>query len=146
MTGRLAGCPLCDAAGGRLVVQGASWRLIHAQEPGFPAFYRLVWQEHVREFSQLARADRIACMDALVAIEDAMLRHLRPAKVNLASLGNAVPHLHWHLVARFDWDSHFPGAVWAQPQRVADPGKLQELAGRLPALEEEFRELLPTSG
>jgi diadenosine tetraphosphate (Ap4A) HIT family hydrolase len=146
VTGKLAGCPLCDAAGGRLVVQGASWRLVHAAEPGFPAFYRLVWQEHVREFSQVARADRIACMDALVAIEDAMLRHLRPAKVNLASLGNAVPHLHWHVVARFDWDSHFPGAVWAQPQRAADPGKLQELAGRLPALEEEFRKLLTTGG
>jgi diadenosine tetraphosphate (Ap4A) HIT family hydrolase len=146
VTGKVAGCPLCDAAGGRLVFQGARWRLVHAAEPGFPAFYRLVWQEHVREFSQLARADRIACMDALVTVEEAMLRHLRPLKVNLASLGNAVPHLHWHLIARFDWDSHFPGAVWAQAQREVDPGKSQALAERLPDFEQELRKLLPTGG
>lgn len=143
---RQAGCPLCDAAGGRLVFQGPRWRLIHAAEPGFPAFYRLVWDDHVREFSELARADRIACMEALATVEQALLRHLRPAKVNLAALGNAVPHLHWHVIARFDGDSHFPGAVWAQPLREADPALLQELAGRLPALELELQTLLSAGG
>ena len=43
------GCPLCDAAGGRPVVETPRWRLIHAEEAGYPAFYRVVWQEHVRE-------------------------------------------------------------------------------------------------
>ena len=132
------GCPLCDAAGGRVVVQADAWRLVHAQEPGFPAFYRLVWQDHVREFSQLPPAARSECLDVLVAVEEAMLRHLQPAKVNLASLGNAVPHLHWHVIARFEWDSHFPGAVWAQPQRAADEGRLGRLAARLPALEQDI--------
>ena len=42
-----------------------------------------------------------------------------PTKINLASLGNLVPHLHWHIVARFDWDSHFPQPVWGAAQRVA---------------------------
>lgn len=136
-------CPLCDGPGGRLVFQGAKWRLVHAPEPGLPAFYRLVWQQHVREFSQLPRTERVACLDALVAIEEALLRHLQPAKVNLASLGNAVPHLHWHVIARFEWDSHFPGAAWAQPQREADPARLQAVAARLPALEKELLSLLP---
>lgn len=133
-----AGCPLCEEAGGRVVVQAAAWRLVHAQEAGFPAFYRLVWQDHVREFSQLRPAERAECLDVLVAVEEAMLRHLQPAKVNLASLGNVVPHLHWHVIARFDWDSHFPGAVWAQPQRAADEGRLGELSGRLAAVEEDL--------
>lgn len=139
---RVAGCPLCDADGGRVVFQAPRWRLIHAQEPGFPAFYRLVWQDHVREFSQLARADRLACLDALVTVEEVMLRHLQPSKVNLASLGNAVPHLHWHVIGRFEWDSHFPGAVWARPQRAADAARLQQVADRLPALENELVSLL----
>jgi diadenosine tetraphosphate (Ap4A) HIT family hydrolase len=125
------------------VLQAPKWRLVHADEPGFPAFYRLVWQEHVREFSQLSRAGRHEVADLLAAIESAMLRVLQPAKVNLASLGNAVPHLHWHAIARFDWDSHFPGAVWAQPQRAADPARLGALAGRLPALEEALLSGLP---
>ncbi len=138
MSTRVPGCPLCDAAGGRVVVQGTRWRLVHAQEAGFPAFYRVVWQDHVREFSQLSAADRAACLDAVVAVEQALLRHLQPAKVNLAALGNAVPHLHWHVVARFDWDSHFPGAVWAQAQRTVDAGLLQQVESRLAALEKEL--------
>jgi len=132
------GCPLCDAAGGRVVLQTAKWRLIHAEEAGFPAFYRLVWQDHVREFSQLERADRIACVEAVVAIEQAMLRHLAPTKINLATLGNAVPHLHWHAIARFDWDSHFPGSVWAAPQRQPAVTQLADVAALLPALEQDL--------
>ena len=133
------GCPLCDGPGGRIVVQAPKWRLVHAQEAGFPAFYRVVWQEHVREFSQLAAADRQACMDAVVAVEEVLLAQLRPDKVNVASLGNAVPHLHWHLVARFAWDSHFPAAVWAPAQRAVDQARVGELTARLPGLEQALR-------
>lgn len=132
------GCPLCDAPGGRVVLQAPRWRLVHAQEAGFPAFYRLVWNAHVREFSQLAPADRLACMDVLVTIEQAMLQQLAPTKVNIASLGNAVPHLHWHVIGRFDWDTHFPGAVWAAPQRAPDAQRLRQLEDRLPGFEQEL--------
>ena len=137
----VAGCPLCEASGGRVVVQAPAWRLIHAEEPGFPAFYRVIWQQHVREFSQLERKDRILLVDVLAAVEQAMLQRLNPTKVNVASLGNAVPHLHWHVIARFDWDSHFPGAVWAAPQRAVDAARLDQVARELPALEAELRAL-----
>jgi diadenosine tetraphosphate (Ap4A) HIT family hydrolase len=83
----VSGCRLCERSGGRVVVQAPRWRIVHAEEAGFPGFYRLVWQEHVREFSQLPREDRSLCTDLLVAIEEALLAHLQPAKVNLASLG-----------------------------------------------------------
>jgi diadenosine tetraphosphate (Ap4A) HIT family hydrolase len=142
---KVAGCPLCDAPGGRVVVQGPRWRLIHAEEPGFPAFYRVVWQDHVREFSLLPTAERHACIDIVAAVEEALLRELRPTKVNVATLGNMVPHLHWHVIARFDWDSHFPGPVWAAAQRSADAARLQEVAQALPALEEGLRSLLSGS-
>ena len=140
---REPGCALCGAAGGRVVVETPLWRVVHAQEEGFPAFYRVIWQDHVREFSDLAPAARQACMDVVVGVEQALRRHLQPTKVNVASLGNAVPHLHWHVIARFDWDSHFPGAVWAAAQRAVDPGRLDEVAARLPALEEDLQTLLP---
>lgn len=135
---KVPGCPLCDAAGGRLVLATPEWRLINAQEPGFPAFYRLVWNAHVREFSQLEAGQRAACMEALVAIERALLAHLAPTKINLAALGNAVPHLHWHVIARFDWDSHFPGSVWAATQREAQAKQLAQVRAKLPALEQDL--------
>jgi diadenosine tetraphosphate (Ap4A) HIT family hydrolase len=143
VTRREPGCPLCDAPGGRLVVQAPRWRLVHADEAGFPAFYRVVWNEHAREFSQLSPAERAECIEVAVRVEEAMLRHLRPTKVNLATLGNAVPHLHWHVIGRFDWDSHFPGPVWAQALRPRDDVKLGELSARLATLEEDLRSRLP---
>jgi diadenosine tetraphosphate (Ap4A) HIT family hydrolase len=84
-------------------------------------------------------------MELLVRMEEAMLRHLQPAKANLASLGNAVPHLHWHVIGRYEWDSHFPGAVWAAPQRAADVARLQQVEARLPAFEQALLALVPRS-
>lgn len=139
------GCPLCEGAGGTLVFQGARFRVIRAAEPGFPAFYRLVWTAHVREFSELAPDDRHLCIDAVACVEEALRRHLHPVKVNLATLGNAVPHLHWHIVARFEWDSHFPGAPWAATQRTVAPDALARVEGLLPALEADIAARLAAS-
>ena len=65
-----------------------------------------------------------------------------PAKINLASLGNVVPHLHWHVIARYEWDSHFPAPVWAHPQRECDTVRETLVAERLPALHALMRERL----
>jgi diadenosine tetraphosphate (Ap4A) HIT family hydrolase len=132
---RIAGCPLCDGAGGSVVFEGSKFRVVRAAEAGFPAFYRVVWTDHVPEFSDLATDDRKVCMDAVVAVERVLREHLSPTKVNVASLGNAVPHLHWHVIARFDWDSHFPAPVWAAPQRDAPASRLAEVEGLRPGLE-----------
>lgn len=133
------GCPLCDGPGGVLVARTDRLRVIRSEEDArFPAFYRVVWAAHVPEFSQLAPADRQHCMDAVVLVEEALRWHLQPHKINLAALGNAVPHLHWHVVARFPWDSHFPAPVWAAPQREAPPDALRQLAAKLPDLEREL--------
>jgi diadenosine tetraphosphate (Ap4A) HIT family hydrolase len=119
-----------------LVFEGPEFRVIRAAEPGLPAFYRLVWTRHVVEMSDLAAAERQRCMEAVVQMEELLRKHLQPAKVNLASLGNAVPHLHWHVVARFAWDSHFPDAVWAPARRVSPPAEIDRLHGLLPALDQ----------
>jgi diadenosine tetraphosphate (Ap4A) HIT family hydrolase len=132
------GCPLCEGPGGLPVFEGPKFRVIRAAEAGFPAFYRLVWTEHVAEFSDLAAADRRLCMEAVAKVERVLRAHLRPAKVNLAALGNAVPHLHWHIVARFDWDSHFPSPVWALSRREASPQRVAAVESLLPALEKEL--------
>jgi diadenosine tetraphosphate (Ap4A) HIT family hydrolase len=134
-TDREPGCPLCEGAGGRLVFQAPAFRVIHAEEVGFPAFYRVVWQAHAREFTDLSSAERAQCMAAVACVEQCLREGLAPTKINLAALGNAVPHLHWHVIARFDWDSHFPGAVWAGAQRQAPAERLRAVADQLPAVE-----------
>jgi diadenosine tetraphosphate (Ap4A) HIT family hydrolase len=138
------GCPLCDAAGGDLVFSGEALRVVRTDEGGFPAFYRVIWNAHVAEFSDLAPAQRALCLDAVVAVEQALRRHLHPAKVNLASLGNVVAHLHWHVVARFEWDSHFPAPVWAAPQRAAPPADVARVVDARALLEADMVRQLST--
>lgn len=137
-TSFVPGCPLCEGPGGTLVWQGARFRVIRADEAGFPAFYRLVWGTHVTEFSDLSAADRQACTEGVAAIEQALRTHLQPTKVNLATLGNQVAHLHWHVIARFAGDSHFPGPVWAPAQRERDLAHEAAVQALLPLLEADL--------
>lgn len=138
-------CPLCAEDGGVLIWRGERLRVIRAQEEaerGFPAFYRVVWNAHAAEFSDLSPADRQHCMEAVALVEQALRAEAAPAKINLAALGNMVPHLHWHVIARFAWDSHFPAPVWAAPQRSRDEVREAQVRAALPQAEARMRAAL----
>ena len=135
-------CPLCAEDGGAPVWRGERLRVIRAQEAGSPAFYRVVWNVHVAEFSDLAATDRVHCMEAVTMVEQALRQHLSPTKVNIAALGNMVPHLHWHVIARFDWDSQFPAPVWATAQRPSPAAQEAAVRALLPALEAQLQSQL----
>lgn len=135
-------CPLCDADGGLLVFRNQSLRIIQASEAGFPAFYRVVWNRHVTEFSDLSAAERETCMNAVVAVEQVLRSELQPGKINLAALGNLVPHLHWHVIARFGWDSHFPAPVWSAVQRPVDEDQVAALALRCAEVNRRIAEIM----
>lgn len=141
-------CPLCDAVGGVLVFQAEKFRVIRAKEVGFPAFYRVVWGAHEAEFSDLQAADRALCMTAVHAVEVTLRGQLQPTKINLAALGNMVPHLHWHVIARFDWDSHFPAPVWCSAQRPVDATAIAAIEERLggvdAAIQSQLAAMFPT--
>jgi diadenosine tetraphosphate (Ap4A) HIT family hydrolase len=121
-------CPLCSETGGILVHCAERWRVVRVPDADFPAFYRVIWTTHLAEFTDLSAAERAECMAVVTAVERVLREQLQPTKVNLASLGNLVPHLHWHVIARFDWDSHFPGPVWASAQRRVEPAAQIRLA------------------
>ncbi len=135
-------CPLCATDGGALVWRGDKLRVIRAVEAGFPAFYRVVWNDHAAEFSELSATDRIVCMDAVALVERVLREQLAPTKINLAALGSMVAHLHWHVIARYDWDSHFPASVWAAAQRERDEEREAEIARQLPQVDEVLQKAL----
>ena len=137
-------CPLCLETGGLLVAQTPRWRVVRVDDANFPAFYRLIWNSHVAEFSDLPAAERLECIEAVTAIECALREALVPTKINLATLGNVVPHLHWHVIARFDWDSHFPNPIWGEARREPVDA-VARLAMPLAALDQRVLEALAQS-
>lgn len=109
-------CDLCDGDGGEQIVRREKWRVVRvsgAEGAAYPGFCRVVWNEHVKELTDLSAADRHIFMEAVFTLETALRRALRPEKMNVASLGNLTPHLHWHVIPRFRDDPAFPKPVWA---------------------------------
>ena len=96
----------------------------------FPGFCRVVWRAHVQEMSELAVAERRHLLDIVAATETAVRKLMHPDKINLASLGNVVPHLHWHVIPRWADDSHFPAPIWAAAARPV-PARAQPTTAAL---------------
>lgn len=128
------------------VCESGNWRVIFADEAAWPGFCRVIWRAHVAEMTDLPLKAQQELMGVVLAVEKAMREILRPDKVNLASLGNMVPHLHWHVIPRFGDDACFPESVWGQKQREADSLALARRKALLPELAEAIRRHLRLSG
>jgi diadenosine tetraphosphate (Ap4A) HIT family hydrolase len=115
-------CPLCQSVGGEIVWEDHLCRVVRvggAEGRSFSGYCRVIWQVHVAEMTDLDPGNRRHLMNVVFAVEIALRRLLRPDKINLATLGNMVPHLHWHVIPRWRDDSHFPAAIWAAPAELA---------------------------
>jgi diadenosine tetraphosphate (Ap4A) HIT family hydrolase len=113
----IAACPLCHIDRSSVIWSDRFCRVIIVDDADYPGYCRLIWRTHVRELTDLPVLQRAHCMRVVFAIEQAVRRVLNPDKVNLASFGNMVPHLHWHIIPRFIGDAHFPDPVWAKRRR-----------------------------
>jgi diadenosine tetraphosphate (Ap4A) HIT family hydrolase len=110
-------CVLCSPTGESVIWSDPRCRVLHVADTKFAGFCRVVWNAHVAEFTDLDHAERAHVMRVVAATENALRKLLAPDKINLASLGNMVPHLHWHVIPRYRDDSHYPESIWAEPQR-----------------------------
>ncbi len=127
-------CALCRDDGGDVLFRDDLLRVVLVDSTEYPGFVRVVVNAHAKEMTDLAPAARQQLLDAVFAIETALREVLAPEKINLASLGNQVPHVHWHVIARFADDTHFPEPIWGARQREPDPARLAQQRARLPAL------------
>lgn len=140
MTAMVKGCELCAllAKGGdpgdSVVWTNGRVAVLLVDDKDYPGFCRVVWQDHVKEMTDLSPAGRDALMDAVWKVEAVVREVMAPEKINLASLGNMTPHLHWHVIPRYRDDAHFPAPVWANAQRATPQPVLAARAALLPAL------------
>jgi diadenosine tetraphosphate (Ap4A) HIT family hydrolase len=132
-------CELC-AHSGNVVFQHERYRVVLVDDASYPGFCRVIWNAHVKEMTDLSLADRSLLMSAVWKVEDAIRVVMQPEKVNLASLGNVVPHLHWHVIPRFVDDAHFPNPIWGEIKRTPDSGELAHRRALLPRLRDAIAE------
>jgi diadenosine tetraphosphate (Ap4A) HIT family hydrolase len=119
-------CEFCEGPGGAVLWQDDFCRVVGAGEAGYPGFCRVILERHVREMTDLTPAERSRLMDVVFVVEEAVREAMSPDKMNVASLGNMTPHVHWHVIPRFQDDAHFPSPVWAAPRRDAPANAQRE--------------------
>lgn len=133
-------CPLCDTPGGELLWQDDFCRVVLATDtPDYPGFCRVILNRHVAEMTDLLPQERSRLMMTVMKVEQALRDLLHPDKINLAALGNVVPHVHWHVIPRFADDPHFPNPIWGE--RVRESQRLTPTDLK-PRLAETLRELM----
>jgi diadenosine tetraphosphate (Ap4A) HIT family hydrolase len=122
-------CVLCSDLKpdeGQLIWRGDDCRIISVNDADLPGFCRVIWNHHVAEMTDLSYGEREHLMSLVFVVEDAIRHVMKPAKVNLAALGNMVPHIHWHVIPRFTDDAFFPGSVWSARTRDTSASILAE--------------------
>lgn len=117
MSDKQKNCPLCQATAETVLWQNVFCRVIVIEEADVPVFCRVIWQTHCAEMTDLTAVERQHLMSVVWAVEAGLRKIVQPTKINLASFGNVVPHLHWHVIARFTEDAHFPAPIWAEKLR-----------------------------
>lgn len=134
-------CALCKEElkpeEGQVIWRGDDCRVILVNDPDLPGFCRVIWNHHVVEMTDLSYGEREHLMSLVFAVEEAVRHVMHPDKMNVAALGNMVPHIHWHVIPRFKDDVFFPGSVWSQ--------RVQELSANVLDARKQLSKALPAA-
>jgi diadenosine tetraphosphate (Ap4A) HIT family hydrolase len=121
-----ASCSVCSVlASGRLpkryilIHEFSSSVAVLAPNQYYPGRCELWCKYHAEELFDLTADRRRRFHEELTILAKAVSAVLHPRKFNYELLGNTVPHLHWHLVPRYDWDDLPRRPIWENPAYVA---------------------------
>lgn len=89
---------------------------IEREESEIP-WLKIYTQTSYKEMSEVPAPVKLEIYELLDIIEKEMLAYYKADKINIASFGNYVPQVHWHIMARFKNDSYFPEPMWGEKQR-----------------------------
>ncbi len=119
-------CPLCQPTPHEILWQDDFCRVVLLNDANYPAYCRVELLAHIKEMTDLVPPERARMMKVVFAVETALREVIQPDKINLASLGNKTPHLHWHVIPRFENDKHFPNSHWGAAERAGVLHQLSE--------------------
>lgn len=91
-------------------------RVLLMNDARFPWLILVPRRPNLREFLDLAATERAILMEEIAQTSAALKDATKADKLNVAALGNMVPQLHIHVIARFAGDPAWPGPVWGRGQ------------------------------
>lgn len=87
-------------------------RVLLKDESQYPWLILVPRRQDIQEIWQLNHEDRVLLMEEVTWLSRVIHSHFKPDKINIGALGNLVPQLHVHLVARYQHDPLWPQGVW----------------------------------
>jgi diadenosine tetraphosphate (Ap4A) HIT family hydrolase len=140
-------CPLCISPQPNdesVILSTQNYRIVWANEPNYPCFIRVIWSGHIAEMTDLSMAQQQLLLHVVLLVERVLRDTLSPMpdKINLASLGNQVPHLHWHIVPRYNVDAHWPNSPFGMAVRSIDPQWLNRLNAQRASVAQAIRQVI----
>jgi len=106
-------------------------RLLLMDDSQYPWFILVPERHDISEIHQLGEADRARLWEESALLSRALVKGFAPDKLNIAALGNVVPQLHVHHIARYRHDPAWPAPVWGKhppkPYYGAEVEKLRKL-------------------
>ena len=102
--------------------------LLLINDANYPWLVLVPRRPEIREIYQLETTDRVQLLEESCVLSEVMDAVFTPLKMNVAALGNMVPQLHLHHIARFSDDPAWPNPVWgAVPAKAYDDEIQQKL-------------------
>jgi diadenosine tetraphosphate (Ap4A) HIT family hydrolase len=138
------GCPLCHPRADfseftYLVRKLAVSTLYLNREQTRPGACILIYDvRHIVRLDELTSAEWLTFANDLGRAEEAVYRAMKPDHMNVESLGNQVPHLHWHIVPRYRGEERWRAPIWTtrleeMPNQRLTDGEYAALASRIDA-------------
>lgn len=107
-------------------------RVLAARDAGYPWLIVVPRRAGASEIIDLTAADQAALTVELAQAAGALKKLTGCDKLNIAAIGNMVPQLHIHIVARRKGDAAWPKPVWgAAPAKDYPPGALEQFVGNV---------------
>lgn len=92
--------------------------LLLLNDANYPWFILLPNRENITELHQLSETDQRQLLEESMYLSRCLEHVFQPDKLNIAALGNVVPQLHIHHIARFTTDACWPAPVWGSIKAI----------------------------
>ncbi|MCB1735293.1 MAG: HIT domain-containing protein [Gammaproteobacteria bacterium] len=101
-------------------------RVLLMNDARYPWLILVPRRDDLREVHELSGADRLALMNESCHVAETLQGLFMPDKLNIGVLGNIVPQLHVHHIARFQTDPAWPGPVWGHSSAQPYPSEMRD--------------------